>query len=478
MAEGKTNMFGKTYNTIGSTDSNFIIKTKGDLKIQWGNKFIDVIKNGKIANSGVNLLKQVQSKEAISEDGIYVLQDDTVCISIGGRIIELPNNSGTSYVSYLEEQETTPEQKYQALQNIGFIYNSINDIQQLQSGIVYITEKNKLYTIINGSLQEYPIINSIDSKSNSEELVLGDLKIYNNSGNSKIDGTTSIQLLINDNLYMSMEQGLIKINKDIVINNDYCLQSENAASQNGYKLYIDNDKSTLEIDNLIWRDMTFIKNQEGQYPKYDYSMSIPEEVADTIYNQSIPNIEWVKKLLNILIPPGTIVMWSGTEIPEGWIICDGNNGTPNLIGKFIKADSVVKENNPNGVSIVDGFNTIKLTKENLPEHSHPHEPHSHQINEMTGQTNSVSVLSGYEEQTAVQNVQGESITISEGYSGDNTSEGTHSHSITINGGSTQETESKEKEQTWENTPVVVEPCSYSLIFIMKTKTFTESSIEG
>ena len=106
------------------------------------------------------------------------------------------------------------EQKYQALQNIGFIYDSINDVQQLQSGIVYITEKNKLYTIINGSLQEYPIINSINSKPNSEELVLGDLKIYNNSGNSKIDGSTSIQLLINDNLYMSMEQGLIKINKD------------------------------------------------------------------------------------------------------------------------------------------------------------------------------------------------------------------------------------------------------------------------
>lgn len=44
MGEGKINMFGKTYNTIGSTDSNFIIKTKGDLKVQWGGKFIDVIK--------------------------------------------------------------------------------------------------------------------------------------------------------------------------------------------------------------------------------------------------------------------------------------------------------------------------------------------------------------------------------------------------------------------------------------------------
>ena len=53
MAEGKTSMFGKTYNTIGSTDSNFIIKTKGDLKIQWGNRYIDLIKNGKIVSKTI-----------------------------------------------------------------------------------------------------------------------------------------------------------------------------------------------------------------------------------------------------------------------------------------------------------------------------------------------------------------------------------------------------------------------------------------
>jgi hypothetical protein len=39
--------------------------------------------------------------------------------------------------------------------------------------------------------------------------------------------------------------------------------------------------------------------------------------------------------------PGMIVMWSGTAetIPEGWAICDGTNGTPNLIDKFIKASN-------------------------------------------------------------------------------------------------------------------------------------------
>src|ERR1051325_8034731 len=38
------------------------------------------------------------------------------------------------------------------------------------------------------------------------------------------------------------------------------------------------------------------------------------------------------------IPTGIICMWSGlvANIPTGWLLCDGNNGTPNLSGKFIK----------------------------------------------------------------------------------------------------------------------------------------------
>lgn len=37
------------------------------------------------------------------------------------------------------------------------------------------------------------------------------------------------------------------------------------------------------------------------------------------------------------IPSGVVVMWSGasTAIPDGFVLCDGNNGTPNLTGKFI-----------------------------------------------------------------------------------------------------------------------------------------------
>lgn len=40
----------------------------------------------------------------------------------------------------------------------------------------------------------------------------------------------------------------------------------------------------------------------------------------------------------LLNPSGMIIMWHGTiaNIPAGWVICDGNNGTPNLLGKFVE----------------------------------------------------------------------------------------------------------------------------------------------
>jgi hypothetical protein len=38
-------------------------------------------------------------------------------------------------------------------------------------------------------------------------------------------------------------------------------------------------------------------------------------------------------------PPGVIAMWDGPleGIPDGWVLCDGTNGTPDLSGQFIQA---------------------------------------------------------------------------------------------------------------------------------------------
>jgi microcystin-dependent protein len=41
--------------------------------------------------------------------------------------------------------------------------------------------------------------------------------------------------------------------------------------------------------------------------------------------------------LNQIIPTGVIMMWSGSiaSVPSGWALCNGTNGTPNLVDRFV-----------------------------------------------------------------------------------------------------------------------------------------------
>jgi hypothetical protein len=69
---------------------------------------------------------------------------------------------------------------------------------------------------------------------------------------------------------------------------------------------------------------------------------VPEDFDDKKYDRAVPNIEWIKELIDRAVPKGTITMFNGaSDIPVGWAVCDGTNGTPNLIGKFVKAVAIV-----------------------------------------------------------------------------------------------------------------------------------------
>jgi hypothetical protein len=63
--------------------------------------------------------------------------------------------------------------------------------------------------------------------------------------------------------------------------------------------------------------------------------SLQQQLTSTItsFNQQINNLS------NALsaVPSGIVASWSGTvaSIPNGWLLCDGNHGTPNLVDKFI-----------------------------------------------------------------------------------------------------------------------------------------------
>ena len=67
------------------------------------------------------------------------------------------------------------------------------------------------------------------------------------------------------------------------------------------------------------------------------------------------------------VPSGCILAYSGEAetVPEGWAVCDGQNGTPDLRGRFILG---VSETHPMGET--GGAEEVTLTVEQMPSHSH------------------------------------------------------------------------------------------------------------
>jgi len=73
-------------------------------------------------------------------------------------------------------------------------------------------------------------------------------------------------------------------------------------------------------------------------------------------------------IASLAFPRGMIMMFNGTVIPDGWAICDGNNGTPNLIGRFVLGASA--SGGVGGISFASGKVNITLNTGQLPSHSH------------------------------------------------------------------------------------------------------------
>lgn len=65
------------------------------------------------------------------------------------------------------------------------------------------------------------------------------------------------------------------------------------------------------------------------------------------------------------VPIGTIIMWYGEAIPDGWQLCDGTNGTPNLSGRFPLGAGGEFNFKTEG-----GEKTVTLNLDNMPAHTH------------------------------------------------------------------------------------------------------------
>lgn len=64
------------------------------------------------------------------------------------------------------------------------------------------------------------------------------------------------------------------------------------------------------------------------------------------------------------LPSGAIVMWANHEIPDGWAICNGENGTPDLRDRFVLSSG------SKNLGAVGGEETVTSTTAQMPMHNH------------------------------------------------------------------------------------------------------------
>lgn len=270
---------GKPSNVIGEKDSTLILRG-ASIKIQWGNKFIDLLKNGKLNTEIPDILHIANSEDEIKENGIYLINEQ-ICININGNKKYLDVSEDTAYVSFLTKQENiNQDQKQQALQNIGFYYNSIEDVKNsgITTGIVYVMSDNKLYVINQNQIVEYTQFNK--SNQTPEKL----LKLY----------IEDYSLKINDIPYITLQDLNTTFHTQVTLEKD--LVSNAGNSESGFKLGTQNGQSCLDINTI-----------------------------------NCINIPWVKELIDQCLPIGVILAINDEDnIPKGWAKCDGQNGTPDL----------------------------------------------------------------------------------------------------------------------------------------------------
>lgn len=286
----KIQLFGRSYNQYGDSDTDVIIKTKGQVKIQWGSKFIDLIKDGKIAVDSSFIFKVQDVSKIGVKDGIYVVGGESVYLKVGDSTINLIGEVGDTFVSFMEGQETTSEAKYNAMVNIGFIYKSLDEVgnTSLQNGVIYIESEQKLYLVKDGVLSEFKVtipnpfteqfvIQKSDSSKgalvikgtgSANSVAFDSFWIYTEFDNCIIDATNAVVVKVGDSDKIAVDSSSVTVNADLITN---MVKSPSATADSGFRLYYMNGEAVLEVDRIIERGSQYGSDEESSmvvYPEY------------------------------------------------------------------------------------------------------------------------------------------------------------------------------------------------------------------
>ncbi len=102
------------------------------------------------------------------------------------------------------------------------------------------------------------------------------------------------------------------------------------------------DRLPAMTDEKIWKgtggNVEEVDMPVGDMAKATYDPDADGKIALAQLVDAVCSETEADNKIAARVPSGLIVMWHGTiaNIPAGYVICDGNNNTPNLLAKFVE----------------------------------------------------------------------------------------------------------------------------------------------
>ena len=132
---------------------------------------------------------------------------------------------------------------------------------------------------------------------------------------------------------------------------------------------VTNGTDTFDNDNASETGVPFNSDLTISHAAKATSLSDIAVTANTVLNSvSFDSFGHVSAVgTTSVFPAGMIVLWSGATdaVPTGWVLCDGQNNTPDLRNRF-----VVGAGSTYAVGATGGSTSVTLGSANLPSHTH------------------------------------------------------------------------------------------------------------
>lgn len=300
-------ILGKPYTLVGDASSDIILNGKGNVKVRFGNSFIDLVINGKVSNTfgDVKVINKVDTKNDIGDkDGWYfVTEDSSLYYKVDGTlyfIVSKKDGEDTQeeYLAINYTQNLSLKQIETVQRNMKAVIDTVDNLDSIPEGFAYFNLDSRAHYINEGGELRELYLNLSTGGVVRNRVTISTTGTSHGSGDFNIIGSNGLQLQDNSD-YLNIKKnsdryglntnlsGFILSNNDSSVyidgnfisigrepSYDYNLELDGSIyageisvfnsgitskdfyqglSGYGYRLDNNNSEWTLEIDNLIVR---------------------------------------------------------------------------------------------------------------------------------------------------------------------------------------------------------------------------------